>query len=115
MDEISTMDPDIIKECFQNGLMGVEIDPSLGGNGAQAWPSSRRVPPYLVLGMSFTSSIIVIEELAKVDPSVSVMVDVQNTLVGIPLRKWGSEAQKKKYLPMIAKHTLGSFALRCAY
>jgi short/branched chain acyl-CoA dehydrogenase len=62
--------------------------------------------------MSFTSSIIVIEELAKVDPSVSVMVDVQNTLVGIPIRKWGSDTQKKKYLPSIAKGTLGSFALR---
>ena len=107
---------------------------------------------FFLIGMSFTSSIIVIEELAKIDPSVSVMVDVQalfftisclsfffssfcsfsflffffdkiisrlpplffykNTLVGIPMRKWGSEKQKQKYLPKLAKDTLGSFALR---
>jgi short/branched chain acyl-CoA dehydrogenase len=63
MDESASMDPAVIKGCFEQGLMGVETPSELGG-----------------AGMSFFSSIVVIEELARVDPSVSVMVDVQNTL-----------------------------------
>lgn len=61
--------------------------------------------------MSFMSSVIVIEELAKVDPSVSVCVDVQNTLVETTLRKWGSSELQEKYLPRLAVDTLGSFCL----
>jgi len=94
MDAKSTMDPEVIKQCFSHGLMAVEVAPEFGGNG-----------------MGFTSSIIVIEELAKIDPSVSVMVDVQNTLVGIPLRKWGTKEQQAKYFPRLASDTVGSFAL----
>ena len=56
--------------------------------------------------MNFMGSIIAIEELAKVDPAVSVMVDVQNTLVNIGLRKWGSEGLKNKYLPLLAQEKL---------
>ena len=89
MDEEQKMDPLIIKECFENGLMGLETDPEYGGSG-----------------MNFMGSIIAIEELAKVDPSVSVMVDVQNTLVNIGIRKWGSEFIKKKYLPLLAQEKL---------
>ena len=51
------------------------------------------------------------EELAKIDPAVSVVCDVQNTLVNIPLMKFGSEAQKKKFLPKLATEYLGSFCL----
>lgn len=94
MDEESKMDPALIKGCFEHGFMGIEIDTAYGGNG-----------------MNFTSAILAIEELAKIDPSVSVMVDVQNTLVGIPIRRWGTEEQKEKYLPKIASDTLGSFCL----
>jgi alkylation response protein AidB-like acyl-CoA dehydrogenase len=61
--------------------------------------------------MSFMSSIIVIEELAKIDPAVSVCVDVQNTLVETAFRKWGSESLQAKYLPALATDTLGSFCL----
>ena len=61
--------------------------------------------------MPFTSSIITIEELATVDPSVSVMVDVQNTLVNNAILRWGTPAQQEKYLPMLAQNTLGSFCL----
>lgn len=57
------------------------------------------------------SSIIVIEELAKIDPSVSVCVDVQNTLVETSFRKWGSSGLQEKYLPRLATNTLGSFCL----
>eukprot|EP01091_Cochliopodium_minus_P008977 TRINITY_DN2124_c0_g1_i2.p2 TRINITY_DN2124_c0_g1~~TRINITY_DN2124_c0_g1_i2.p2 ORF type:complete len:407 (+),score=136.27 TRINITY_DN2124_c0_g1_i2:1339-2559(+) len=94
MDEEQKMDPVIIKECFENGLMGLETEAEYGGSG-----------------MNFMGSILAIEELAKVDPSVSVMVDVQNTLVNIGLRKWGSESLKKKYLPLLAQEKLGCFCL----
>ena len=61
--------------------------------------------------MSFMSSVIVIEELAKVDPSISVCVDVQNTLVETAFRTWGSSLLQEKYLPGLAQDTLGSFCL----
>jgi short-chain 2-methylacyl-CoA dehydrogenase len=63
MDEAAKMRPEIVQECFSAGLMGIETPTELSG-----------------AGMSFFSSIVVIEELARVDPAVSVMVDVQNTL-----------------------------------
>ena len=52
--------------------------------------------------MNFFSSVLVIEELARVDPSVSVMVDVQNTLVNIGIQGWGTEEQKQTWLPRLA-------------
>lgn len=52
---------------------------------------------------SFTSAIIVIEELAKVDPSVSVLCDVHNTLVNTVLRKYGTKEQQDKWLPQLAQ------------
>lgn len=61
--------------------MGVEIDPKYGGTGS-----------------SFFSSILVIEELAKVDPSVAVLCDIQNTLINTLFVKLGTPAQKEKYL-----------------
>lgn len=51
---------------------------------------------------SFTSAIIAIEELAKVDPSVSVMCDVHNTLVNTVIRKYGTKEQQDKWLPELA-------------
>ena len=94
MDESMTMDPEIIKAMFDNGFMGVEILPEYGGSGA-----------------SFTSACIVIEELAKVDPSVSVCCDVQNTLVNNLFRFYANDDIKQRYLPRLASNTLGSFAL----
>ena len=52
---------------------------------------------------SFTSAIIAIEELAKVDPSVSVMCDVHNTLVNTVFRKYGTKEQQDEWLPQLAK------------
>lgn len=60
---------------------------------------------------SFTSAIIAIEELAKVDPSVSVLCDVHNTLVNTVFRTYATQAQKDKYLPLLAESKLGSFCL----
>lgn len=91
MDEAETMDPAVVEQLFEQGLMGVEIPEEYGG-----------------AGMNFTAAIIGIEELARVDPSVSVMVDVHNTLVNTAVLKWGSSALKKKYLPKLATNTVGT-------
>jgi alkylation response protein AidB-like acyl-CoA dehydrogenase len=56
-------------------------------------------------------SCIVIEELARVDPAISVIVDIQNTLINTSIMKYGSEALKEKWLPRLATDTLGSFCL----
>lgn len=94
MDEEEAMDPAIVEQLFEQGLMGVEIPEEYGG-----------------AGMNFTSAIVAIEELAKVDPSVSVLCDVHNTLVNTAFMKWGSDAQKKKFLPKLASETVSSFCL----
>lgn len=51
---------------------------------------------------SFTSAIIAIEELAKIDPSVSVMCDVHNTLVNTIFRKYATKAQQEEFLPRLS-------------
>lgn len=94
MDEAESMDPCVVEALFEQGLMGIEIPEEYGG-----------------AGMNFTAAIVGIEELARVDPSVSVMCDVHNTLVNTAILKWGSETMKKKYLPKLATDTVGSFCL----
>ncbi|KAF9526255.1 mitochondrial acyl-CoA dehydrogenase [Crepidotus variabilis] len=94
MDENESMDPLIIKGLFEQGLMGIETSYERGGAGG-----------------SFTSAIIAIEELAKIDPSVSVLCDVHNTLVNTVIRKYGNEEQQEKWLPQLAESKLGSFCL----
>lgn len=86
MDENEMMDPSIVKGLFEQGLMGIETSADHGG-----------------AEMSFTSAIIAIEELAKIDPSVSVMCDVHNTLVNTVLRTHGTPEQKDKWLPLLAQ------------
>ncbi|KAJ4366297.1 hypothetical protein N0V83_007933 [Neocucurbitaria cava] len=94
MDEAEAMDPAVVEQLFEQGLMGIEIPEEYGGSG-----------------MNFTSAIIAIEELARVDPSVSVMCDVHNTLVNTAVLKYGSERIKKEWLPKLATDTVGSFCL----
>ena len=94
MDEAEAMDPAVVEQLFEQGLMGVEIPEEYGGSG-----------------MNFTSAIIAIEELARVDPSVSVMCDVHNTLCNTAILKYGSERLKKEWLPRLATNTVGSFCL----
>ncbi|KAF8517865.1 acyl-CoA dehydrogenase/oxidase [Gautieria morchelliformis] len=94
MDENEAMAPEIIKGLFDQGLMGVETSADLGGAES-----------------SFTAAVIVIEELAKVDPSVSVLCDVHNTLVNTIFRKYSSPEQQKKFLPQLSESKLGSFCL----
>ncbi|KAI1469967.1 short-chain specific acyl-CoA dehydrogenase [Daldinia caldariorum] len=94
MDEAENMDPELVEQLFEQGLMGIEIPEEFGG-----------------AGMNFTAAIVGIEELARVDPSVSVMVDVHNTLVNTAILKWGSNNIKKRFLPALATNTVGSFCL----
>ncbi|KAJ7350857.1 acyl-CoA dehydrogenase/oxidase [Mycena albidolilacea] len=94
MDENEQMDPSIIKGLFEQGFMGVETSAEHGGAES-----------------SFTSALIVIEELAKVDPSVSVLCDVHNTLVNTIFRKYASKEQQDKWLPQLSESKLGSFCL----
>ena len=94
MDELETMDPAIVEQLFEQGLMGVEIPEEFGG-----------------AGMNFTAAIIGIEELARVDPSVSVLVDVHNTLVNTAIIKYGSKELQRRFLPKLATNTVGSFCL----
>jgi len=72
--------------------MGIETSPDHGGAGS-----------------SFTSAIVVIEELAKIDPSVSVLCDVHNTLVNTVFRTYGTQEQKDKWLPLLAEKSVSSF------
>lgn len=94
MDEAEKMDPEVVEQMFEQGLMAFEIPEEYGG-----------------AGMNFTSAIVGIEELARVDPSVSVMCDVHNTLVVTAILKYGSENFKKEWLPKLATNTVGSFCL----
>lgn len=55
---------------------------------------------------SFFSSILVVEELAKVDSSIGVMVDIQNTLLNTMLMQLGSDYLKDLYLPRLATDTV---------
>ena len=91
MDEKEDMDATIIEQCFEQGLMGIEIPEEFGGSG-----------------MNFTAAIVAIEELARVDASVSVMVDVHNTLVNTAILKYGSQESRRKWLPKLATETIGT-------
>src|SRR3982074_187008 len=94
MDEKGKLDPALIKQCFDLGLMGIETPEEFGGAGS-----------------SFFTAILAVEELSRVDASVGVLVDVQNTLVNNALIRWGNEEQKKKYLPQLAGRSVGAYAL----
>jgi butyryl-CoA dehydrogenase/short/branched chain acyl-CoA dehydrogenase len=94
MDEESKIPRELIDACFKLGIMGIEIPDQHGGAGA-----------------TFFMSILAVEELARVDASLAVLVDVQNTLVNNALLRWGSEAQKARYLPRLASEWVGAYAL----
>jgi alkylation response protein AidB-like acyl-CoA dehydrogenase len=94
MDLANRMDPELVRQFFELDLMGIEIPEEFGG-----------------LGQNFTTSIAVIEALARVDAACAVCVDVQNTLVDNAVLRWGSPELKAKYLPQLAKEKVGSYAL----
>lgn len=94
MDVDARMDPAVVKGLFDMEMMGIEIPEEYGGAGADIF-----------------TSCLAIEALAKVDPSVSVLCDVQNTLVNNALVRWGTEDQRKRYLPKMCREWVGSYCL----
>jgi alkylation response protein AidB-like acyl-CoA dehydrogenase len=94
MDEKQKMRPEIISKCFELGLMGIEPGEEYGGAGG-----------------SFFMACLAIEELARVDASLSVMVDVNNTLTINAFLNYGNEALKKKYITRLATDTVGAYCL----
>ena len=94
MDEKGVFDHDLVQQFFQLGLMGIEIPEQYGGGAG-----------------TFFEAILAVEELSRVDASAGVVVDVQNTLVNNALLRWGTEDQRKRYLPKMATETVGAYAL----
>ncbi|XHG07260.1 hypothetical protein AWENTII_010419 [Aspergillus wentii] len=94
MDEAETMDHTVVEQLFEQGIMSIEVPEEFGG-----------------AGMNFTAAIVAIEELARVDPSVSVLVDVHNTLVNTAILKYGDAQAHRTWLPKLATGTVGSFCL----
>jgi short/branched chain acyl-CoA dehydrogenase len=94
MDHDAQMDKDLIQSFFELGIMGIETPDQYGGAGS-----------------SFFNAVLVVEELSHVDASCGVLVDVQNTLVNNAIIRWGNEDQRSKYLAMLARDTVGAYAL----
>lgn len=94
MDEEQHLAPGLIEKLFELGLMGIEVPEEHGGAGG-----------------SFFDSVLAIEAISTVDPGVAVLVDVHNTLVVKALRRWGTEAQRKHWLPKLAQKVAGAYAL----
>lgn len=94
MDEAGVFRKDLLDEFFELGLMAVDVPEEYGGQGG-----------------TFFQTVLAIEELAKVDPSASVIIDVQNTLCTSAIQRWGTPDQKRRFLPRLAKDTVASYAL----
>ena len=94
MDEKAKLDPDLIQEFFDMGLMGIEIPESYSGGGG-----------------SFFMSIVAIEQISRVDASAGVFMDVQNTLVNNAFLNFGSDDIKERYLPQLATEKVGAYCL----
>jgi alkylation response protein AidB-like acyl-CoA dehydrogenase len=94
MDEQATIPPALVDKLFALGVMGIEVPERFGGAGA-----------------SFFQAVLAVEELSRVDPSVGVLVDVQNTLVTNALMRWASDDLKARWLPRLSADTVGAYAL----
>jgi alkylation response protein AidB-like acyl-CoA dehydrogenase len=94
MDRDAQMDSGLIPQLFELGLMGIEIPEELSGTAS-----------------NFFTAVLIVEELSRVDPSVGVLVDVQNTLVNNCLLRYGNETVQRSFLPRLATDTVGAYAL----
>ncbi|HEY3157936.1 MAG TPA: acyl-CoA dehydrogenase [Vicinamibacterales bacterium] len=94
MDEHAKIPPPLVASLFDLGVMGIEVPEAHGGAGA-----------------SFFHSVLAVEAFSRVDPSIGVLVDVQNTLVINALVRWATDSQKAAYLPKLAADTVGAYAL----
>src|SRR5207249_3727934 len=89
MDEHAKIPPELIAKLFELGVMGIEIPEAFGGTGA-----------------SFFHAVLAVEALSRVDPSVGLLVDVQNTLVTNALLRWANDDVKRRYLSRLASTTI---------
>jgi alkylation response protein AidB-like acyl-CoA dehydrogenase len=94
MERAARLDPELTRQFFELGLMGIEVPEQYGGAGGSLFMVTLAV-----------------EELSKVDASSAIMVDVQNTLVNYPIARYGSETQKASYLPRLTSSAVGAYAL----
>jgi alkylation response protein AidB-like acyl-CoA dehydrogenase len=94
MDERAKIPPALVEKLFGLGVMSIEVPEEFGGGGA-----------------GFFHSVLAVEALSRVDPAVGVLVDVQNTLVINALQCWASDELRRKYLPKLARNTVGAYAL----
>ncbi|MGD0485321.1 MAG: acyl-CoA dehydrogenase family protein, partial [Gemmatimonadales bacterium] len=94
MDEEGHLEPSLIPQVFELGLMGIEVPEVLGGAGG-----------------SFFLAVLAVEALSAVDPSVAILVDVQNTLFNNCLLRWGNDEQKSRYCPKTSTEWVGAYAL----
>src|SRR5690349_13612691 len=94
MDEHAKISKDLIAKLFDLGVMAIEVPEAYNGAGA-----------------SFFHAVLAVEELSRVDPSIGVFVDVQNTLVINAVMRWGSDEMKRRYLPRLAEGAVGAYAL----
>jgi len=94
MDEAQHLDPGILRQLFELGLMAIEAPLELGGAAA-----------------SFFSSVLAVEEISRVDPAVAVIVDVQNTLAVNAILRWATPEQQRLWLPRLAQQTVCAYAL----
>src|SRR6185437_1691271 len=94
MDDHAKIPRALIDKLFELGVMAIEIPDTYGGAGA-----------------SFFHAVLAVEELSRVDPSIGVLVDVQNTLVINAFLRWANDDQKRRYLPKLASKIIGAYAL----
>ncbi len=94
MDEAGELRGEILGQLFEFGLMSIEVPEEYGGQGG-----------------TFVDAVLAVQALSRVDPSVSVVVDVQNTLVINALLRWADATQKRRFLPRVCRDTICSYAL----
>ena len=94
MEKAGKIDSSLLPKYFELGLMGIEVPEQYGGAGGSLFMLTLAV-----------------EEISKVDAAAAIVCDVQNTLVNYPINRYGSDAQKSKYLPMLASEVIGAYAL----
>lgn len=94
MDREGAFKPELLRKFFEQGFMGVGVPEAFGGSGG-----------------SFMMSVVLIEAFARVDASAAVIIDVQNTLVENAIVRWGTEEQKRRFLPRLVQDTVGAYAL----
>src|SRR5438477_12497420 len=94
MERAGSLDRALLTQCFELGLMGIEIPEAHGGAGG-----------------NLLMTVLAVEELSAVDASLALFVDVQNTLVNALLIKWASDEIRSRYLPRLATDLLGAYAL----